>query len=135
LAEIEKVVKESKDEMKAEIARVKNETDRVLDVLENAIKTIALNQQTTADELREVKRQLASNQSACECVKSTCPSPAAPVVGANSTDCTTMSTTVSPPESSSKQALVSALVCEYQRLLSVKHYCTDSTLVSAFSVK
>ena len=33
LAEIEKVVKESKDEMKAEIARVKNETDRVLDVL------------------------------------------------------------------------------------------------------
>jgi len=135
LAEIEKVVKESKDEMKAEIARVKNETDRVLDVLENAIKTIASNQQKTADELREVKRQLASNQSACECVNSTCPSPAAPVVVVNSTDCIPVSTTVSPPESSSKQALVSALVCEYQRLLSVKNYCTDSTLVSAFSVK
>ena len=130
LAEIEKVVKESKDEMKAEIARVKNETNRVLDVLENAIKTIALNQQKTADELREVKRLLASNQSACECVNSTCPSPAAPVVVVNSTDCVTMSITVSPPESSSKQALVSALVCEYRCLLSVKHYSTDSTLVS-----
>ena len=46
-----------------------------------------------------------------------------------------MSPTVCPPESSSKQALVSALVCEYQRLLSVKHYSTDSTLVSSFSVK
>jgi len=128
--------------------KMKNETDRVLDVLENvvnAIKTIASNQQTTADELREVKRLnvlvlsqvkvlLASNQSACECVNSTCPSPAAPVV-VNSTDCITMSTTVSPPESLSKQALVSALVCEYQRLLSVKNYCTDSTLVSALSVK
>ena len=140
LAEIEKVVQESKEEIKEikeEISGVKNETNRVLDVLENvvnAMKTIASNQQKTADELREVKRQLASNQSACECVKSTCPSPAAPVVGANSTDCTTMSTTVSPPESSSKQALVSALVCEYQRLLSVKHYCTDSTLWLVYSV-
>jgi len=141
LAEIEKVVKESKEEikeskeeMKAEISGVKNETDRVLDVLENvvnAIKTIASNQQKTAE---DVKRLLASNQSACECVNSTCPSPAAPVVVVNSTDCVTMSTTVSPPESSSKQALVSALVCEYQRLLSVKHYSTDSTLVSTFHV-
>ena len=40
-----------------------------------------------------------------------------------------MATTVCRPESSSKQALVSALVCEYQRLLSVINYCTDSTLV------
>jgi len=165
LAEIEKVVKESKEEMKEikeemkaemkeEISGVKNETDRVLDVLENvvnAIKTIASNQQKNADELREVKRLnvlvlsqvkrqlLASNQSACECENSTCPSPAAqqdtaPVV-ANSTDCIPMPTTVSPPESSSKQALVSALVCEYQRLLSVKNYCIDLTPVSAFSVK
>ena len=120
--------------VKAEISGVKNETDRVLDVLENvvnAIKTIASNQQKTAE---DVKRLLASNQSACECVNSTCPSPAAPVVVVNSTDCVTMSTTVSPPESSSKQALVSALVCEYQRLLSVKHYSTDSTLVSTFHV-
>jgi len=125
-------VKEMK-KIKAEISGVKNETNRVLDVLENvvnAIKTIASNQQTTADGLREMKRLLASNQSrACECVNSTCPSPAAPVAVVNSTDCVTMSTTVSPPESSPKQALVSALVCEYQRLLSVKHYCTDSTLV------
>jgi len=139
LAEIDKVVKEIKDEMNEEISGVKNETDRVLGVLENvvnAIKTIASNQQKTADELREVKRLnvlvlsqvkrlLASNQSACECVNSTCPSPpaqqdTAPVV-VNSTDCIAMSTTVSPPESSSKQALVSALVCEYQRLLSVKN--------------
>jgi len=139
LAEIEKVVKESKEEIKEikdEISGVKNETNRVLDVLENvvnAIKIIASNQQTTAE---DVKRLLASNESrACECVNSTCPSPAAPVMVVNSTDCITMSTTVSPPESSSKQALVSALVCEYQRLLSVKHYCTDSTLVSTFSVK
>jgi len=132
LAEIEKAVKESKEEMKDEISGVKNETNRVLDVLENvvnAIKIIASNQQKTADEMREVKRLLASNQSACECVNSTCPSPAAqqdtaPVV-VNSTDCIPMPTTFSPPESSSKQALVSALVCEYQRLLSVKHYCTD----------
>jgi len=143
LAEIEKAVKESKEEMKDEISGVKNETNRVLDVLENvvnAIKIIASNQQKNADELREVKRLnvlvlsqvkrlLASNQSACECVNSTCPSPAAqqdtaPVV-VNSTDCIPMPTTFSPPESSSKQALVSALVCEYQRLLSVKHYCTD----------
>jgi len=66
-------VKEMK-EMKAEISGVKNETDRVLDVLENvvnAIKTIASNQQKNAEDV-------------------------------------------------SKQALVSALVCEYQRLLSVK---------------
>jgi len=128
----EKVVKEIKAEMKDEISGVKNETNRVLDVLENvvnAIKIIASNQQETADELREVKRLLESNQSACECVNSTCPSPAAPVVVVNSTDCITMSTTVSPPESSSKQALVSALVCEYQRLLYVDNYCTDSTLV------
>jgi len=148
LAEIEKAVKESKEEMKEikeemkaemkeEISGVKNETDRVLDVLENvvnAIKTIASNQQKNADELREVKRLLASNQSAsCECVNSTCPSPpaqqdTAPVV-VNSTDCIPMPMTVSPPESPSKQAQVSALVCEYQRLLSVKHYCSDSTLV------
>ena len=104
--------------MKAEITGVKNETDRVLDVLENvvnAIKTIASNQQKTADELREVKRLLASNQSrACECVNSTRPSPAAPVVV--------------------KQALVSALVCECQRLLSVINYCTDSTLWLVYSV-
>jgi len=104
--------------MNVEISGVKNETNRVLDVLENvvnAIKTIASNQQKNADELREMKRLLASNQSrACECVNSTCPSPAAPVVV--------------------KQALVSALVCEYQRLLSVKHYCTDSTPVSTFHV-
>jgi len=120
LAEIEKVVKESKEEikeikeeMKDGISGAKNETNRLLDVLENvvnAMKTIASNQQETADELREVKRLLASNQSACECVNSTCPSPAAPTV-VNSTDCITMST--SPPESPSKQALVSALVCEY----------------------
>ena len=111
--------------MKAEISGVKNETNRVLDVLENvvnAIKTIVSNQQKTADELREMKRLnalvlsqvkvlLASNQSrACECVNSMRPSPAAPLVVV-------------------KQAMVSALVCEYQRLLSVKHYCTDSTLV------
>ena len=38
-------------------------------------------------------------------------------------------------EDVSKQALVSALVCEYQLLLSVKNYCTDTTLVSVFSVK
>ena len=135
LGEIEKVVKESKDEMKEikeeieeKITGVKNETTRVLDVLENvvnAIKTIASNQQKTADEMREVKRLLASNQSACECENSTCPSPpaqqdTAPVV-VNSTDCIPVSTTVSPPQSSSKQALVSALVCEYQRLLSVKN--------------
>ena len=130
LAEAVKKMKE----MKAEISGVKNETTRVLDVLENvvnAIKTIASNQQTTAE---DVKRLLASNQSrACECVNSTCPSPAAPVV-VNSTDCITMPTTVSPPESSPKQALVSALVCEYQRLLSVKHYCTDSTLWLLLSV-
>ena len=104
------------------IASMKNETDRVLDVLENvvnAIKTIASNQQKTADEM---KRLLASNQSAGECVNSTCPSPAAPyVVVVSSTDCITVPTTASPPESSSKQALVSALVCEYQRLLSVKN--------------
>ena len=37
-------------------------------------------------------------------------------------------------EDVSKQALVSALVCEYQRLLSVKHYCTDSTLWLLLSV-
>ena len=113
LAEIEKVVQESKEEMKDGISGVKNETNRVLDVLENvvnAMKTIASNQQENADELREVKRLLASNQSAGECVNSTCPSPAAPTV-VNSTDCITMST--SPPESPSKQALVSALVCEY----------------------
>ena len=144
LAEIEKVVKESKEEikeMKAEISGVKNETNRVLDVLENvvnAIKTIASNQQKTADELREMKRLnvlvlsqvkvlLESNESrACECVNSMCPSPAAPVV-VSSTDCITMPTTASPPESSSKQALVSALVCEYQRLLSVTNNCADST--------
>jgi len=140
LAEIEKVVKESKEEIEEKIEEkisgVKNETDRVLDVLENvvnAIKIIASNQQKTAE---DVKRLLESNESrACECVNSTCPSPAAPVVVVNSTDCIPMPTTVSPPESSSKQALVSALVCEYRRLLSVKHYCTDSTLVSTFSVK
>jgi len=126
LAEIEKAVKEIKAEMKEEISGVKTETSRVLHVLENvvnAIKTIASNQQKNADELSQVKRLLASNQSACECVNSTCPSPAAqndtaPVV-ANSTDCIPMSTTASPPESSSRQALVSALVCEYQRLQSV----------------
>jgi len=142
LAEIEKVVKESNEEIKEKIEEkisgVKNETNRVLDVLENvvnAIKTIASNQQKNADELSQVKRLLESNQSrACECVNSACPSPAAPVVVVNSTDCVTRSTTVSPPESSSKQALVSALVCEYRRLLSVKHYSTDSTLVSTFSV-
>jgi len=108
----EKVVKEIKEEIEEKISRVKNETNRVLDVLENvvnAIKTIASNQQKTADELREVKRLLESNQSRA------------------STDCITMPTTVSPPESSSKQALVSALVCEYQRLLSVKNNCADST--------
>jgi len=121
LAEIEKVVKESKEEikeikeeMKDGISGAKNETNRVLDVLENvvnAMKTIASNQQETADELREVKRLLASNESrACECVNSTCPSQAAPTV-VSSTDCITMST--SPSESPSKQALVSALVCEY----------------------
>ena len=118
-------------EMKEEIS--------VLDVVENvvnAIMTMASNQQKTADEMREMKRLLASNQSrACECVNSTCPSPAAPyVVVVNSTDCIPMPTTASPPESSYKQALVSALACEYQRLLSVKHYSTDSTLVIAFSV-
>ena len=105
LAEVEKEIKE-------EISGVKNETNRVLDVLENvvnAIKTIASNQQKTADELREMKRLLASNESRA------------------STDFITMPTTVSPPESSSKQALVSALVCEYQRLLSVKNNCADST--------
>jgi len=115
LAEVEKEIKE-------EISGVKNETNRVLDVLENvvnAIKTIASNQQKNADEM---KRLLESKQSACECVNSTCPSPAAPVV-VNSTDCITMPT----PESLSKQALVSALVCEYQRLLSVKNNCADST--------
>jgi len=138
LAEIEKVVKESKEEIEEieeKISGVKNETNRVLDVLGNvvnAIKTIASNQQKNADELSQVKRLLESNQSrACECVNSACPSPAAPVVVVNSTDCVTRSTTVSPPESSSKQALVSALVCEYRRLLSVKHYSTDSTLVRA----
>ena len=122
LAEIEKAVKEIKAEMKEEISGVKTETNRVLQVLENvvnAMKTIASNQQKTADELSQVKRLLASNQSACECVNSTCPSPAAPVVVVNSTDCIPMSTTASPPESSSRQALVSALVCEYQRLQSV----------------
>jgi len=131
---LEDVVKEIKEEIEEKISGVKNETNRVLDVLENvvnAIKTIASNQQKNADEMREVKRLLASNQSACECVNSTCPSPAAqndtaPTV-VNSTDCIPMPTTVSPPESSSKQALVSALVCEYQRLLSVikmskRHY-------------
>jgi len=144
LAEIEKVVKESNEEIKEKIEEkisgVKNETNRVLDVLENvvnAIKIIASNQQKTAE---DVKRLLASNQSrACECVNSTCPSPAAqndtaPVVVVNSTDCIPVPTTVSPPESSSRQALVSALICEYRRLLSVKHYSTDSTLVSTFSV-
>ena len=137
LSEIEKVVKESKEEIKEieeKITGVKNETNRVLQVLENvvnAINTIASNQQKTAE---DVKRLLALNESrACECVNSTCPSPAAPVV-VNSTDCIPMPTTVSPPESSYKQALVSALVCEYRRLLSVKHYSTDSTLVSTFSV-
>jgi len=123
LAEVEKEIKE-------EISGVKNETNRVLDVLENvvnAIKTIASNQQKTADELREMKRLLESKQSACECVNSTCPSPAEPVVVVSSTDYITMPTTVSPPESPSKQALVSALVCEYQRLLSVKNNCADST--------
>ena len=134
LAEIEKVVKESKEEIEEKISGVKNETTRVLDVLENvvnAIKIIASNQQKTAE---DVKRLLASNQSrSCECVNSTCPSPAAPVV-VNSTDCIPVPTTVSPPESSSRQALVSALICEYRRLLSVKHYSTDSTLVSTFSV-
>jgi len=124
----EKVVKEIKEEIEEKISGVKNETNRVLDVLENvvnAIKTIASNQQKTADELREVKRLnvlvlsqvkvlLASNQSACECVNSTCPSPAAPVVV--------------------KQALVSALVCEYQHLLSVINYSTDSTLWLVYSV-
>jgi len=131
-SESENIKGEIKAEIKEEITGVKNETNRVLDVLENvvnAIKTIVSNQQETADELREVKRLLASNQSACECVNSTCPSPAAPMVVVNSTDCITMSTTVSPPESPSKQALVSALVCEYQRLLSAKNYYTDSTLV------
>ena len=113
----EKVVKEIKEEIEEKISGVKNETNRVLDVLENvvnAIKTIASNQQKTADELREMKRLLASNQSACECVNSTCPSPAAPVVV--------------------KQALVSALVCEYQHLLSVINYSTDSTLWLVYSV-
>ena len=128
-------VMEIKAEMKEEISGVKNETSRVLDVLENvvnAIKIIASNQQKTAE---DVKRLLASNQSrACECVNFTCPSPAAPVVVVNSTDCVTMSTTVSPPESSYKQALVSALVCEYQHLLSVINYCTDSTLWLVYSV-
>ena len=81
LAEIEKVVKESKDE----ITGAKNETNLVLDVLENVVNVIK-NQQKNAEDV-------------------------------------------------SKQALVSALVCEYQRLLSVKKYCTDSTLVSVFSVK
>jgi len=37
-------------------------------------------------------------------------------------------------EDVSKQALVSALVCEYQRLLSVKNYCTDSTLWLVYSM-
>ena len=146
LQEVANIVSVSQQQIenavKEEISGVKNETNRVLDVLENvvnAIKTIASNQQKTADEMREVKRLLASNQSACECENSTCPSPpaqqdTAPVV-VNSTDCIPMPTTVSPPESSSKQALVSALVCEYQRLLSVKNYCIDSTPVSAFSVK
>jgi len=81
-------------EMKEEISGVKNETDRVLDVVENvvnAIMTMASNQQKTADEMREMKRLLASNQSAGECVNSTCPSPAAPyVVVVNSTDCITV---------------------------------------------
>ena len=81
LAEIEKVVKESKDE----ITGAKNETNLVLDVLENVVNVIK-NPQKNAEDV-------------------------------------------------SKQALVSALVCEYQRLLSVKKYCTDSTLVSVFSVK
>ena len=94
--------------VKEEISGVKNETNRVVDVLENvvnAIKTIASNQQETAE---DVKRLLASNESrACECVNSMCTSPAAPVVV--------------------KQALVSALVCEYQRLLSVTNNCADST--------
>ena len=119
LAEVEKEIKE-------EISGVKNETNRVLDVLENvvnAIKIMASNQQKNADEMREMKRLLESKQSACECVNSTCPSPAAPVVVVNSTDCITMPT----PESPSKEALVSALVCEYQRLLSVKNNCADST--------
>jgi len=141
LQEVANIVSVSQQEIenavKEEISGVKNETNRVLDVLENvvnAIKTIASNQQKTADELREMKRLLESKQSACECVNSTSPSPAAPVV-VSSTDYITMPTTVSPPESSSKQALVSALVCEYQRLLSVKNYCIDSTPVRAFSVK
>ena len=34
-----------------------------------------------------------------------------------------------------KRVQISALYCEYQRLLSVKNYSTNSTLVSAFSVK
>ena len=134
LANTVSVIGSNQQELEDEM---KNETRHVLDVLENvvnAIKTIASNQQKTADELREMKRLLASNQSACECVNSTCPSPAAPVVVVNSTDCITMPTTVSPTESSSKQALVSALVCEYQRLLSVINYCTDSTLWLVYSV-
>ena len=118
LANTVSVIASDQQELEDEM---KNETRHVLDVLENvvnAIKIIASNQRKTAE---DVKRLLESNQSrACECVNSTCPSPAAaPVI--NSTDCITMSTTVSPPESSSKQALVSALVCEYQRLLSVKN--------------
>jgi len=120
LANTVSVIGSNQQELEDEM---KNETRHVLDVLENvvnAIKIIASNQQENADELREMKRLLASNQSACECVNSTCPSPAAPAV-INSTDCIRMPTTVSPPESSSKQALVSALVCEYQRLLSVKN--------------
>ena len=70
----ETTLAEAVKEMKEEISGVKNETSRVLDVLENvvnAIKTIASNQQKNAEDV-------------------------------------------------SKQALVSALVCEYQRLLSVK---------------
>ena len=118
LANTVSVIASDQQELEDEM---KNETRHVLDVLENvvnAIKILASNQRKTAE---DVKRLLASNQSrACECVNSTCPSPAAPAV-INSTDCITMPTTVSPPESSSKQALVSALVCEYQRLLSVKN--------------
>jgi len=117
LANTVSVIGSNQQELEDEM---KNETRHVLDVLENvvnAIKIIASNQRKTAE---DVKRLLASNQSACECVNSTCPSPAAPAV-INSSDCIPMPTTASPPESSSKQALVSALVCEYQCLLSVKN--------------
>ena len=58
LAEIEKVVKESKDE----ITGVKNETNRVLDVLENVVNVIK-NQQKNAE---DVSKQALVSALVCE---------------------------------------------------------------------